>query len=97
MAKRQALRSLRNGKIFPMNPDMARADDVEMVYIGDDGKVIEPEEVGPAAAMDLPDPEKESEKEPEPDSGKEPEKGPEEPEKAAAKSEASATARRKRS
>lgn len=48
MAKRQALRSTRSGQVFPMNPDMARSDDVEMVYLDADGEVIEPEEVGPA-------------------------------------------------
>jgi hypothetical protein len=56
MAKRtKALRSTKNGMVFPYNESLALHDDVEHVTIGEDGKVIEPEEVGPAAAMDLPD------------------------------------------
>lgn len=53
--KRKAIRSLRSGMIFPMNENMLQSDDAELVYVDDQGKVIEPEEIGPVDAMDLPD------------------------------------------
>lgn len=53
--KRKAIRSTRSGKIFPMNDDMLKSDDTELVYVDEKGQVIEPEEVGPVDAMDLPD------------------------------------------
>lgn len=52
--KRKAIRSTRSGKIFPMNDDMLKSDDTELVYVDEKGQVIEPEEIGPVDAMDLP-------------------------------------------
>lgn len=62
-ARKTALRNVKTGMLFPMNENLMEHDDIEMVQIGADNKVIEPEEVGPAAAMDLPEPEPESEQE----------------------------------
>lgn len=53
--KRKAIRSRKNGQLFPVNEELMRHDDTELVYIDENGKVIEPEEVGPAAAMELPE------------------------------------------
>lgn len=68
MANRKALRSTRNGMVFPMNEDMLRSDETELVYVDENGKVVEPEDVGPADAPELPEvgkkeEEKEEEKE----------------------------------
>ena len=88
--KRKAIRSRKNGQLFPVNEELMRHDDTELVYIDENGKVIEPEEVGPAAAMELPElGEKEAEEEKE----EEEEKGGE---KAGAEDTATAAVRRTR-
>lgn len=46
----KALRHTKTGDIYPMNEHLAKHPDIEFVDMDDSGNVIEPEEVGPAAA-----------------------------------------------
>lgn len=47
----KALRHIKNGELYPMNDILAKHPDIEFVDLDDDGNVIEPEEVGPAAEL----------------------------------------------
>lgn len=46
----KAMRFTKTGLVFPFNEQVAKSDAVEIVELDADGKVVEPEEVGPAAA-----------------------------------------------
>lgn len=46
----RALRHKKTGEIYPMHEHLAKHPDVEFVDLDENMQVIEPEEVGPAAA-----------------------------------------------
>lgn len=48
---RKLLRHTKTGNVYPINEHMMNHPDLEVVDVGDDGKVVEPEETGPAADM----------------------------------------------
>jgi hypothetical protein len=54
------LRSRANGVIYPFSPADLTLPHMEVVFIGDDGKVIEDEPVGGPPPVDEPEPEPES-------------------------------------